>query len=485
VAARRTRQQSLNPEEVDPADSENAGTALYAAYQTKLYSAPPVVNGLIPKNAYGNLDIYVPSMVPPGGTHINHPETAKAAKIIGIDYADAITGFSFKGRHGTAITKGAVIASEYREAIEEVIRTFENDRARVEEERRSLEALRMWKRLLAGLRIRERIEGYDIEGERDVAMKEELEKVEQEGEDGIGDDEGGGFLPDRENDFDAQPTVGRKLEARSLASLVEDAGGGFMAEDTEDQNVQSNAVPPRPRDPFLNNIDEDDGGGFLVNDDDADAEEALRDTKFNPESAIKSSKQATDPESEIPTDPEGSDKDDSAELEDEGSGVGGAIQPEDAVSRASDEMADEMVNELADRVAIEATYEQTRDVSNDRVENDAANLTSSDLLPEDLEEARMLQRLHESNAMSQHPSSPSHQSSPNTADRPRPPDGQAHLIEQSTGANAADLEHPSPSSPRKDLVDEDANEGESSESDKGSLISRDPEDEDAEPEWLV
>jgi len=477
VAARRTRQQSLNPEEVDPADSENAGTALYAAYQTKLYSAPPVVNGLIPKNAYGNLDIYVPSMVPPGGTHINHPETAKAAKIIGIDYADAITGFSFKGRHGTAITKGAVIASEYREAIEEVIRTFENDRARVEEERRSLEALRMWKRLLAGLRIRERIEGYDIEGERDVAMKEELEKVEQEGEDGIGDDEGGGFLPDRENDFDAQPTVGRKLEARSLASLVEDAGGGFMAEDTEDQNVQSNAVPPRPRDPFLNNIDEDDGGGFLVNDDDADAEEALRDTTFNPDPNFNPTGNATVRKPEDVRDPDVIIEHESAEPRDDGSKASDANQSEDAVLETAHGMVDEMANEMAE--------EQTTEVVNDQVEDTAPYPISYDLLPEDLEEARMLQQLHETNTMSQHPSSPSHQSSPNTADRPRPPDGQAHLIEQSTRAEAADLEHPSPVSPRNDLVEEDSIEAESSESDKGSLLSRDPEDEDAEPEWLV
>ncbi len=480
VAARRTRQQSLDPEQVDPADIDHAGTALYAAYQTKLYSAPPVVNGLIPKNAYGNLDIYVTSMVPSGGAHINHPETAKAAKIIGIDYADAITGFSFKGRHGTAITKGAVVASEYREAIEEVIRTFENDRARAEEERRSLEALRMWKRLLAGLRIRERIEGYDIEGERDVAMKEELEKVEQKDEDGVGDDDGGGFLPDRENDFDAQPTVGRKLEPRSLASLAEDEGGGFMAEDTEDQNVQSNSMPPRPRDSFLNNIDDDDGSGFLVNDDDADAEEALRDTRFNPDPAMNPTEHATDRESEILTDPEDFDKD-----EPEGSGAGGAIYPEDAVSKTADDLADQVANEMANETTIEMAKERSNDTLNGKFKDKAPDLTSSDLLPEDLEEARMLQQLHESDTMAQDPVSLSHPSSPATSNQSQQPDIERHQIDQNSGVDACIIEDPSPSSPRNDLVDEDANEGESSESDKGSLISRDPEDEDAEPEWLV
>ena len=49
---------------------ENAGTALYTESQTELYEAPPVVNGRVPKNPYGNIDVYIPSMIPKGGVHI-------------------------------------------------------------------------------------------------------------------------------------------------------------------------------------------------------------------------------------------------------------------------------------------------------------------------------------------------------------------------------------------------------------------------------
>jgi xeroderma pigmentosum group C-complementing protein len=58
--------------EVDEMDDEDerAGTNLYTEAQTELCSIPPVVNGLIPKNRYGNLDVYVPTMVPPGGVHL-------------------------------------------------------------------------------------------------------------------------------------------------------------------------------------------------------------------------------------------------------------------------------------------------------------------------------------------------------------------------------------------------------------------------------
>ena len=49
---------------------ERAGTNLYTESQTELYEAPPIVNGRVPRNSFGNLDIFVPSMVPKGGVHI-------------------------------------------------------------------------------------------------------------------------------------------------------------------------------------------------------------------------------------------------------------------------------------------------------------------------------------------------------------------------------------------------------------------------------
>jgi xeroderma pigmentosum group C-complementing protein len=49
---------------------ERAATNLYTEDQTKLYVPPRIVNGLVPKNKYGNLDIFVPSMIPNGGVHL-------------------------------------------------------------------------------------------------------------------------------------------------------------------------------------------------------------------------------------------------------------------------------------------------------------------------------------------------------------------------------------------------------------------------------
>lgn len=166
---------------------------LYAYFQTEVYTPPPVVQGKVPKNSYGNLDVYVPSMVPPGGVHIKHPQAAHAARVLGIDYADAVTGFDFKGRHGTAVFQGIVVASECQEAVEEVLDYLEDERRQTESQEKSRETLRLWKHFLLKLRIAERVKSYTIEGEE--SADEILEKYEDPGE------AGGGFIPKPEQEM--------------------------------------------------------------------------------------------------------------------------------------------------------------------------------------------------------------------------------------------------------------------------------------------
>jgi xeroderma pigmentosum group C-complementing protein len=203
------------PDEEDMGDEveERAGTNLYIEDQTEVYEAPPIVNGRVPKNSYGNLDIFVPSMVPKGGVHLPcesqfslqlpillisaDDEAARAARILGIDYADALTGFEFRGRHGTAVLKGVVVASEYCEAMEVVIDGFRDERAQEEEDRRALVALRMWKRFLVSLRIKERVDTYEVEGEEnnDPEFQAEGNDSGMDTEE-YDDDEAGGFFPE-------------------------------------------------------------------------------------------------------------------------------------------------------------------------------------------------------------------------------------------------------------------------------------------------
>jgi len=158
------------------------------------------VRGRIPKNAFGNLDLYVPSMIPAGGVHVRVAEAAKAARLLGVDYADAVSGFQFKGRHGTAVMNGVVVASEYGAAVEEAVRSMRYERERAAAAKQTREALRLWKRFLTGLRIRERIMGYG-DDERDI--RERIDRAEDEDERLRAE---GGFVP---GDYEADATVAR------------------------------------------------------------------------------------------------------------------------------------------------------------------------------------------------------------------------------------------------------------------------------------
>ena len=271
-------------EDNDSGEEENAGTALYGFHQTKQYFAPPVINGRIPKNIYGNLDIYVPSMVPEGGSHSIHPDTSRAARLLGVDYADAVTGFSFRGRHGTAIINGAVVAESCRDAIDEVIGAFEIERQEEEDEKRMLEALRMWKKFLLGLRIRERIQGYEIEGERNIE-----DEAMGDGQGSADDDEGGGFIPDREITGHSR-TVSLSNAEKTPDKSDDDGGdGGFLRDDELDDDGGGGFL----RDDELDHEDDGGGGGFLRDDkldDDDGGGGFLRDDELDDEDDATTSK---------------------------------------------------------------------------------------------------------------------------------------------------------------------------------------------------
>ncbi|KAJ4295409.1 hypothetical protein N0V90_007421 [Kalmusia sp. IMI 367209] len=226
---KKNRRLSVDPDMDIEDQQDEIGAGLYAEYQTELYVPPPVVRGRVPRNAYGNLDLYVPSMCPPGGYHIRHKLASKAARIVGVDFAEAVTGFKFKGRHGTAIVQGVVVAQEYAEAVEAVIDGMEYAQQEAEYQQRKVEALRLWRRFYLGLKIAQRINAIEIDGKtgpvidlQDEMNQEDKELTEKEFAGGFFPDEGdttdpparryvpssqhqeyaGVFVPDEERDSD-------------------------------------------------------------------------------------------------------------------------------------------------------------------------------------------------------------------------------------------------------------------------------------------
>ncbi|KAF2149294.1 Rad4-domain-containing protein [Myriangium duriaei CBS 260.36] len=230
VPARSRRNRS--PLDQDGQEAET--TALYAYSQTELYMPPPVYLGRIPKNAFGNIDIYTSSMVPAGAAHIKHTLAKKAAQLLSIDFADAVTGFQFKGRHGTAIVQGVIVAVENKEAMDSVLAGFENSLQQEEDDLRSFECLRLWRRFLLGLQIAERIGLTDIyaaNDERAEELKQELDEAEDEREEVVGS---GGFFPDAGADEVVQPT-GHLFPQRTVQRF----DGQMETNDPPDEHLRS------------------------------------------------------------------------------------------------------------------------------------------------------------------------------------------------------------------------------------------------------
>lgn len=211
-------------------DGDLGIVSLYSEDQTELYISPPIENGVVPKNAYGNIDVYTPSMVPAGGVHLPFPNIAIAARLVEIDYADAVTGFDFVNRRMSPRIQGIVIAKKGEEAVMAVYNQLLEEQEEEDRNIRIANALRKWRRYLLHLQIKDRLNrrhGH-VEGEGDIDEDEINESVGIDYDETQKDEikfeetyEDGGFLPeDAENDHDI-------FEVDSDY----DGQGGFIVED--------------------------------------------------------------------------------------------------------------------------------------------------------------------------------------------------------------------------------------------------------------
>ncbi|KAL1636950.1 hypothetical protein SLS58_009557 [Diplodia intermedia] len=286
-------------------EGDSLGAALYAPFQTDLYVPPPCVGGRVPRNAFGNLDVYVPSMVPPGGVHVRDARARHAARLLGVDHADAVTGFTFRGRHGTAVVEGVVVAAEHEEAMRAALDGLRELQREDEAAERGREALRMWRRFLLGLRVVERVGEYASAEERREKEKEVRERVEREEREEeerrreeerrmMAEEMAGGFvLAEGAGEAPAQPTAGRMMAAAGYDEGEGEyydgggggGGGGFLPEEgregeapeaVNDDLFRSGVVDSAPvlqhgssrslDDPGDANEAPADGGGFVPED---------------------------------------------------------------------------------------------------------------------------------------------------------------------------------------------------------------------------
>lgn len=217
-------------EEAEREGGKKLKQGLYALDQTEWIIPPPIENGNIPKNAYGNMDCFVPSMVPQGAVHIPLNNTAKICKRVGIDFAEACVGFEFGKQRAVPIIQGVVVAEEHRDLVMDEWDKDEEERKRKSDSKREKAALMAWKKMLVGLRIMKRVReeyGGNVNGHLREEMNPFTNKknrliLESHGdqEDGnkIGENLAGGFVIDEAENAEEGANESR--------FLVDEAKGG-------------------------------------------------------------------------------------------------------------------------------------------------------------------------------------------------------------------------------------------------------------------
>ena len=83
--------------------------------------------------------------------------TVKVCKRLGIDYAEAVTGFDFGNRIAIPLLNGVVIGEENRALVLEAWTQDEEERRIKEEGRREKNALALWRKWMMGLRVLQRV----------------------------------------------------------------------------------------------------------------------------------------------------------------------------------------------------------------------------------------------------------------------------------------------------------------------------------------
>ena len=117
----------------------------------------------MPKNEFGTVDLFQPSMLPVGGVHVALQGAGATAKRLGIDFGQAVVGFDFQTGGAHPRIEGVVVAAEFEDVLR--VAWAEEQVVARQKKAKKLEAViyRRWQSLLTKLMIRERVRAEAVQ----------------------------------------------------------------------------------------------------------------------------------------------------------------------------------------------------------------------------------------------------------------------------------------------------------------------------------
>ncbi|XP_062557651.1 DNA repair protein complementing XP-C cells homolog [Armigeres subalbatus] len=136
---------------------EKTQLELFGHWQTDEYVPPEAVGGRVPRNAYGNIEIFKDCMLPKGTVHLKQINISKTCRRLNVDYAIAVVGFGIHAGGNHPVFEGIVICKEFEQ---KVLAEYEHDQqqqVRRQHEKREKRIYDNWRKLIRGMLIRNKL----------------------------------------------------------------------------------------------------------------------------------------------------------------------------------------------------------------------------------------------------------------------------------------------------------------------------------------
>lgn len=130
----------------------------YAEWQTESWCPPAAVDGKVPKNDRGNVEIPPFAFQMPHGTvHVDLPNAAKVCKKLQIDFAPALTGFDIRGGRSVPRIEGIVVCEEYQDVVLNACHEYMKHQAELAKQKRLKEGEGAWRDFVRALLTHTRV----------------------------------------------------------------------------------------------------------------------------------------------------------------------------------------------------------------------------------------------------------------------------------------------------------------------------------------
>ncbi|XP_018019521.1 DNA repair protein RAD4 [Hyalella azteca] len=143
---------------------------IFGPWQVEDYQPPVAKGGRVPRNEYGNVELFKKTMLPVGTVHLDarYEDLSRVARKLKIDCAPAMVGFDYHKGGTHPVYDGYVVCQEFKDVLLDAWTEEMQLKAKREEAKRLRRIYDNWKRLIQGILIKNHVrEKYGQDSDHD------------------------------------------------------------------------------------------------------------------------------------------------------------------------------------------------------------------------------------------------------------------------------------------------------------------------------